>query len=178
MQDDYNHVRSRVNAYLLQNQICLYRCCCKSASVTSAVTCVQLRHRNQSSRLIRPGTCKPDSAHCRHLLRTCACGGDDLLVLSITPVCMEEAWQTARPLTRISRRHRQVPAQSMSVISGTPARRTWPTQVHVCLQYSHEACPHNMVNFGPLAAEIVSLVWGTPGNFNGFRVLAALLHGI
>jgi len=22
-----------------------------------------------------------------------------------------------------------------------------------------------MVNFGPLAAEIVSLVWGTPGNF-------------
>ena len=23
-------------------------------------------------------------------------------------------------------------------------------------------CPHNMVNFGPLAAEIVSLVWGTP----------------
>jgi len=33
-----------------------------------------------------------------------------------------------------------------------------------------------MVNFGPLAAEIVSLVLGTPGNFNGFRVLAALLH--
>jgi len=37
-------------------------------------------------------------------------------------------------------------------------------------------CPHNIVNFGPLAAEIVSLVWGTPGNFNGFRVLAALLY--
>jgi len=34
-----------------------------------------------------------------------------------------------------------------------------------------------MVNFGPLAAKIVSLVWGTPANFNGFRVLAALLHG-
>jgi len=38
-------------------------------------------------------------------------------------------------------------------------------------------CPHNMVNFGPLAAEILSLVWGTPRNFNGFRVLVALLHG-
>jgi len=38
-------------------------------------------------------------------------------------------------------------------------------------------CPHNVVNFGPLAAEILSLVWGTPGNFNGLRVLAALLHG-
>ena len=34
-----------------------------------------------------------------------------------------------------------------------------------------------MVNFGPLAAEIVSLVWGTTGNFSGFRVLAALLQG-
>ena len=38
-------------------------------------------------------------------------------------------------------------------------------------------CPHNMVNFGPLAAEILSSVWDTPGNFNGFRVSAALLHG-
>ena len=37
-------------------------------------------------------------------------------------------------------------------------------------------CRYNMVNFGPLAAEIISLVWGTPANFNGFRVLAALLH--
>jgi len=38
-------------------------------------------------------------------------------------------------------------------------------------------CPHNMVNFGLLAAEICLGVWGTPVNFNGFRVLAALLHG-
>jgi len=38
-------------------------------------------------------------------------------------------------------------------------------------------CPHNMVNFGPLAAEICWRVWGTPANFNGFRVLAGLLHG-
>ena len=38
-------------------------------------------------------------------------------------------------------------------------------------------CRHNMVNFGPLAAEIVSLVCGTPANCHGFGVLAALLHG-
>jgi len=38
-------------------------------------------------------------------------------------------------------------------------------------------CPYNMVNFGILASQIVSLVWGTPANFNGFRFLAALLHG-
>jgi len=37
-------------------------------------------------------------------------------------------------------------------------------------------CLHNMVNFGPLAAKIRWRVWGTPANFNGFRVLAALLH--
>ena len=37
--------------------------------------------------------------------------------------------------------------------------------------------PHNMVNFGPLAAEIGSFTWGTPPNVNQFRVLAALPHG-
>jgi len=35
---------------------------------------------------------------------------------------------------------------------------------------------HNMVNFSLLPAEIVSLVWGTPANFNVFRVLASLLQ--
>jgi len=37
-------------------------------------------------------------------------------------------------------------------------------------------CPYNMVNLGPLAAEIGSLVWGTSANFSGFRIFAALLH--
>jgi len=39
-------------------------------------------------------------------------------------------------------------------------------------------CPHNMVNFGPLVAEIVWLLWGTPPNFNWFHVFAVLLHGM
>jgi len=34
-----------------------------------------------------------------------------------------------------------------------------------------------MVNFSLLTAEIRWRVWGTPANFNGLRVLAALLHG-
>ena len=38
-------------------------------------------------------------------------------------------------------------------------------------------CPHNMANFGPLTAEIDWPVWGTPANFNGFRVFATLLNG-
>jgi len=37
-------------------------------------------------------------------------------------------------------------------------------------------CPHNMVNIGPLTAEISLPVWCTSANFNGFRVLASLLH--
>jgi len=46
------------------------------------------------------------------------------------------------------------------------------------LSSNMSTCPHNMANFGPLAAAIDPVVWGTPANFNGFRVLAALLHGI
>ena len=37
-------------------------------------------------------------------------------------------------------------------------------------------CPHNTANFRSLTAEIVSLVWGTPANFNWFRVLPSLLQ--
>ena len=37
-------------------------------------------------------------------------------------------------------------------------------------------CLRNMVNVGPLTAEICSLVWGAPANFNRFRVLASLLQ--
>jgi len=37
-------------------------------------------------------------------------------------------------------------------------------------------CTHNMVNFGPLVAEIGPAVWSTPANFNRFRILAASLH--
>jgi len=36
--------------------------------------------------------------------------------------------------------------------------------------------PHNIANVGPQMAEIGLPVWGTLANFNGFRVLAALLH--
>jgi len=37
---------------------------------------------------------------------------------------------------------------------------------------------HMSSNFGPLAAEIDPVVWGTLAIFNEFRILAALLHGI
>ena len=37
-------------------------------------------------------------------------------------------------------------------------------------------CPHNMVNFGPLAVETGMRVWGTPANFYRVPVLASLLQ--
>jgi len=37
-------------------------------------------------------------------------------------------------------------------------------------------CSHNMVNIGALTTEIGPVVCGTPANFNGFRLLVALLH--
>jgi len=37
-------------------------------------------------------------------------------------------------------------------------------------------CTHNMANVGPLTAHIDLGVWGTPANFNGFRVLPLLLQ--
>ena len=60
----------------------------------------------------------------------------------------------------------------------------------VCLQLRHVSTiwknmlnrnissifPHSMLNFGPLTAEICWRVWGTPTNFNWFRVLASLLQ--
>jgi len=56
-------------------------------------------------------------------------------------------------------------------------RRVWTIGKKIVKQQYLFHMPHNMVNFGPLAAEIGPVVWGTPANFNGFRVLAALLHG-
>jgi len=42
--------------------------------------------------------------------------------------------------------------------------------------FATKAHMDNTVNFSPLTAEIGSLVWGTPANFNRFRILQSLLH--
>ena len=52
----------------------------------------------------------------------------------------------------------------------------WQSEKILLNSNTSSTCPHNTVNFGWLTAEISSGVWGTPANFNGFHVLAALLH--
>jgi len=44
-------------------------------------------------------------------------------------------------------------------------------------QYLLHISSFNMLNYGPLMAEIGLGVWGTPTNFSGFCFLAAFLHG-
>ena len=53
----------------------------------------------------------------------------------------------------------------------------WTMGKKLVKQHISSRCPYNIVNFGPLTAEIDWRVWGTPLYFNGYRVLAALLHG-
>jgi len=73
-------------------------------------------------------------------------------------------------------RHLGTIAQLRRVIS-SQLRHVSTIRKNLLSSNTSSTCPYNMVNFGPLVAEIISLVWGTPANFNGIRVLAALLHG-
>ena len=89
--------------------------------------------------------------------------------------CSRLAANTGRKKVAKSR-HLGTIAQFCRAIS-SQLRHTSTIGKNLLSSNNSSTCPHNMVNFGPLAAEIVSLVCGTPANFNGFRVLAALLHG-
>ena len=73
-------------------------------------------------------------------------------------------------------RHLDTTAQLLRAIS-SQLRHVSTIGKNLLSSNTSSTCPYNVVNFGPVAAEILSLVWGTPGNFNGFRILAALLHG-
>jgi len=82
--------------------------------------------------------------------------------------CMEMQDPQNRHLGTITQLRRAISSQ---------LRHVWTIGKKLVRQLVSPTRPHNMVNFGPLTAEIRSGVWGTPANFNGFRVLAALLHG-
>jgi len=81
---------------------------------------------------------------------------------------------------------------SLQVINNLALTKSWAATMQFIL--SAKACIDNQINlvkqqyllhmssqYGELQptngpAEIGSLVWGTPANFNRFRVLASLLH--
>jgi len=72
-------------------------------------------------------------------------------------------------------RHLSTIPQLCRAIS-SPLRHVLTIRKNLLSSNISSTCPHNMVNLGPLAAEICCRVWGTPANFNWFCVLAALLH--
>jgi len=73
-------------------------------------------------------------------------------------------------------RHLRTIAQLCRAIS-SQLRNASTIGINLLSSSMSSRCSHNVVNFGPLTDEIGSGVWSTPANFNGFRVLAALLHG-
>jgi len=88
--------------------------------------------------------------------------------------CTQLAANTGRK-NDVKNRHLRTIAQLCRATS-SQLRRVSTIGKKIVKQLYLPTCSHNMVNVGPLAAEIVSLVWGTLANFNGFCVLAALLH--
>jgi len=85
-------------------------------------------------------------------------------------MCCTRLAENAGPKNSPKNRHMGIIAQVCRAISSQ-------SQKNVLSSNTFSTCPHNMVNFGRLAAEIDPVEWGTPANFNGVRVLAALLHG-
>ena len=103
-------------------------------------------------------------------------GGPSANLECRSEMCCTRLAANAGPKKVAKNRHLGTIAQLFRAISSQLRHVSTVWKKLVKQQYL-STCPHNMGNFGPLAAEIVSLVWGTPGNFNGFCILAALLHG-
>jgi len=89
--------------------------------------------------------------------------------------CAQLAENTGRKKDGKNRHLRTIPQLCRAISS--QLRHIWTIgKKNLLSRNISPTCPYNMVNFGLLAAEIVSLVWGIPANFNRFRILAALLH--
>jgi len=87
-------------------------------------------------------------------------------------------WMSARGFLKVQDtkiRHLHTIAKLCWAIS-SQLRRTLTIGKNSLNSCISSTCPHNMVNCGPLTADIGWWVWGTPANFNGFRVLASLLQ--
>jgi len=96
--------------------------------------------------------------------------------LSANLECMSEMWSTRlAENTGQNNRHFCTIAQFCQPVSSQLRHVSTIGKKLVKHRYTSSTCPHNMVNFGLLKAEICWRVWGTPAYCNGFRVLA--VHG-
>ena len=82
-----------------------------------------------------------------------------------------------RRLTENTGRNNSPSAHHRTNLSGYITTKAWFDNRKKLLNSNiSSTCPHNIANFGPLTRETGWRVWGTPANFNRFRVLASLLH--
>jgi len=92
--------------------------------------------------------------------------------MQVWNVLLAARWNTGRKKSS-SRHHRTTLSGCIFAIKACIDNR----KKNFLNSYTSSTRPGNIVNFGPLTADICWRVWGTPANFNGFRVLAALLRG-
>jgi len=88
--------------------------------------------------------------------------------------CTRPAGNTRRK-NDTKNRHLGIITQLYRAIS-LPQRHVLTIRKNLLNSNASSTCPHNILSFGPLTAEIGSGVSGTSANFNGFRVLASLLQ--
>jgi len=92
-------------------------------------------------------------------------------------MCCTGLYENTRPIKSPKIRHLGTIAQHLSGYVFTTKAHIDNRKKNSLNSNIFSTCLHNMVNFGSLTAVIGLPVWGTPANFNGFRVLAVLLHG-
>jgi len=85
--------------------------------------------------------------------------------------------ENAGPKKVAKNRHLGTIAQLRRAMSSQPSYVSIIGKKNLLSSNMSSTCLHNMVNIGPLTAEIGPVDWGIPANFHGFRVLAALPHG-
>jgi len=79
-------------------------------------------------------------------------------------------WEYRTPKMRLLRTIAQVCRAISSQL-----RHVSTNEKNLLSSNTSSTCFDNMVNVGPLTAEIGCWLWGTPANFNGFCVFASLL---
>ena len=86
-------------------------------------------------------------------------------------------YRTQKVVKKSPSGHHRSRTTLLGYIFATKARIDNRKKTNLLSSNISSTCSDNMVNFGPLAAEIGPVVWDSLANFSGFRVLAALLHG-
>ena len=109
-------------------------------------------------------------------LDVCHTSTHSVALVQIQNACLKCAARGSLKIQDAKNRHFGTIAQLCQAVS-SPQRHVSTIGKKLLNNDTSSTCRHNMVNFGLLTAEICWRVLGTPANFNGFCVLAALLHG-